>query len=262
MNNSRIEKLAFYSSSLNKEMNISIYLPECYSSESPLPVLYFLHGRNGDENIIFDIDIQSKADIMIKNKEISPMIIVCPNFENSRGLNSSLTYKETTDPFGRIINLGMYEDYFIKDIIPFIDKTFNTIPNHANRYIGGASAGGYIALHIAFRHKDLFSKIGGHMPALELILEDEDKPYFSDLAIWDAYDPLYIAKDLSSDSNFDIYLDASNKDEGEFYNGCARLHEILKEKKISSQNHIFPGHHNLEYINSNFEKYLKFYGSL
>ncbi|WP_297635992.1 alpha/beta hydrolase-fold protein [uncultured Clostridium sp.] len=262
MNKSKIEKLTFYSSSLKKEMNISIYLPECYNLKTPLPVLYFLHGRSGDENIIFDLNVQSKADIMIKNKEISPMIIVCPNFENSRGLNSSLICRKTVDPFGRTINLGMYEDYFIKDIIPFIDKTFNTIPNSDNRYIGGASAGGYIALHTAFRHKCLFSKIGGHMPALELILEDEDKLYFSDLATWNEYDPLYIAKDLSSDLNFKIYLDAGNEDEGEFYNGCAHLQEILKEKNINSQNHIFLGHHNLEYINSNFEKHLKFYGNL
>lgn len=34
------------------------------------------------------------------------------------------------------------------------------------RYIGGASAGGYTALHNAFRHQDKFSKVGGHMPAL------------------------------------------------------------------------------------------------
>ncbi|MBU3187785.1 hypothetical protein [Clostridium estertheticum] len=39
------------------------------------------------------------------------------------------------------------------------------------------------------------------------------------------------------------------------------MHEILKEKGINSQNHVFPGNHSAEYIQSNIEKYLKFYGS-
>lgn len=92
----------------------------------------------------------------------------------------------------RIINLGMYEDYFIKEIVPLTDKTFNTIKDRKGRYIGGISAGGYAALHNTFRHQHMFSKVGGHMPALELKLEDEDKPYYKDIGVWEKYDPQYI----------------------------------------------------------------------
>jgi len=53
----------------------------------------------------------------------------------------------------RIINLGMYEDYFMKEIVPLTDKTFNTIKDRKGRYIGGISAGGYAALHNTFRHQ-------------------------------------------------------------------------------------------------------------
>ncbi|EPZ58850.1 hypothetical protein H477_1603 [[Clostridium] sordellii ATCC 9714] len=38
------------------------------------------------------------------------------------------------------------------------------------------------------------------------------------------------------------------------------LHELLKEKGINSQNHIFSGNHSAKYIESNLEKYLEFYG--
>ncbi len=71
----------------------------------------------------------------------------------------------------------MYEDYFIKEIVPLTDKTFNTIKDRKGRYIEGVSAGGYVALHNIFRHQHMFSKIRGDMPALELRLEDENKPY-------------------------------------------------------------------------------------
>ena len=62
------------------------------------------------------------------------MIIVCPNIDNSRGINSSNEYKEIQGKYG-IVNLGLYEDYLIKEVIPFIDKNFNTVNDRKNRYI-------------------------------------------------------------------------------------------------------------------------------
>ncbi|AKN30225.1 esterase [Clostridium carboxidivorans P7] len=262
MNKSKVEKVNFYSNILNKEMSMLVYLPESYDIFTPLPVLYFLHGRSGNENIMLELNINIKADEMIKSGEIKPMIIVCPRIENSRGLNSSLICKEVSDSTdnNRSINLGMYEDYFIKEVVPTIDKTFNTIKDKKGRYVGGVSAGGYIALHNSLRHQYMFSKVGGHMPALELKLEDEDKPYFKDMEIWEKYDPINIARNNNISSHIAVYLDAGDRDEGKFYEGCSILHKILKEKGINSQNHVFSGNHSIKYIQSNIEKYLKFYG--
>ena len=262
MNKSKVEKVNFYSDALSKEMSMLVYLPRCYNNSTPLPVLYFLHGRSGDENIMFEMGINTKADQMIKDGEIKPMIIVCPRIENSRGVNSSLICKEVSDlgDNNRIINVGMYEDYFMKEIIFLTDKTFNTIKDRKGRYIGGASAGGYAALHNALRHQHMFLKVGGHMPALELELEDEDKLYFKDMGVWEKYDPIYVARNNNISFDIDVYLDAGDNDEGRFYEGCSILHKILKEKGINSQNHVFPGNHSAKYIQSNIEKYLKFYG--
>lgn len=262
MDKSKVENVNFYSKALAKEMGMLVYLPEGYDTAAPLPVLYFLHGRSGNENIMYAVDINSIADRMIKEGEIKPMIIVCPRIENSRGLNSSLIYKEIIDSVGNNgkINLGMYEDYFIKEIIPLTDKAYKTIKDRNGRYIGGASGGGYTALHNAFRHQDMFSKVGGHMPALELKLEDEDKPFYKDMSVWEKYDPIFIAENNYISTDLQVYLDAGDRDEGEFYEGCSNLHKILIEKGIYSQSTVFPGNHSVEYIKSNIEKYLKFYG--
>ena len=228
-------------------------------------ILYkdFLHGRSGNESIMYDLNINVKADEMIENGKIKPLVIVCPRIENSRGVNSSSISKEVLSPgnSGIIINVGMYEDYFIKEVIPLIDKEFNTIKTKEGRYIGGISAGGYAALHNSFRHQDLFSKVGGHMPAMELTLEEEDTPYFKDMSVWEKYDPITIAKNNEISKDIKVYLDAGNQDEGHFYEGCKVLQEILDKKQITSQNHIYEGHHNGEYIISNLEKYLEFYNS-
>ena len=103
-----IGKIKMHSGVLNKVMNISVYVPESYD-EVNLPVLYFLHGRSGNEEILEQLKINEVASKLIKEKKIKPIIIVCPNMENSRGINSSNEYKEIQGKYG-IVNLGLYED--------------------------------------------------------------------------------------------------------------------------------------------------------
>lgn len=262
MNQSRIEKIVLYSQFLGKEMPMNVFLPQNCSILKHLPVLYFLHGRSGNEDIIHFSGLANAANVLIDKNEIQPMIIVCPRMDNSRGLNSSRNYKEVFEKTNSLIlNLGMYEDYLIKEVIPFIDQNFKTLNNRNARFIGGASAGGYTALHNAFRHQDMFCKVGGHMPAIELELADEDKIYFSDIADWNEYDPLYIAQNMEINKSIKVYLDAGNNDEGKFYEGCSVLYNTLIEKNICCQNFVFDGNHSVEYIQSNIEKYLKFYAS-
>jgi len=261
MEKSKIERINLFSKLLDKEMSLLVYLPAYYEKLVPLPVLYFLHGRSGNENILLDAEINSTADRMLVNDEINPMIIVCPDIENSRGINSSNECLEVNDIYNRVINTGMYEDYLIREIIPLIDETYTTIKDRKGRFIGGASGGGYAALHNALRHQELFTKVGGHMPAIELTLEDEDLPYFQNLENWGKYDPITIAKNNNIALDLETFLDAGDNDEGGFYEGCSILNTILQEKGVNTQNYVFPGHHNLEYIKSNLERYLKFYGS-
>ncbi|HNW51739.1 MAG TPA: alpha/beta hydrolase-fold protein [Prolixibacteraceae bacterium] len=260
MSKSKTINQNFYSNLLGKEMAMTIFLPENIDIQQPLPVLYFLHGRSGDEDILFEAGISEKADQLISSGEIKPMMIVCPRIENSRGLNSSKECSEILNSENRIYNVGMYEDYLIKELVPFIDQSYHTIQDRKGRYIGGASAGGYAALHNAFRHQELFCKVGGHMPAIELTLEEEDKPHFKSKEDWEKYDPVHIAGSEDIRSDFQVYLDAGDKDEGRFYEGCSILNKILKEKGISVQNHLFKGHHNVEYLKTNIKAYLKFYG--
>ena len=99
------------------------------------------------------------------------------------------------------------------------------------------------------------------MPALELELQGEDKPYYENMDHWDKNNPITIARNNNISADLSVYLDAGDKDEGKFYEGCDTLHEVLKGKGVPSQNYIFPGNHSVEYIKSNIEHYLKFYGS-
>ena len=241
---------------LGKEMNLSVYCPDSHEKE-PLPVLYFLHGRTGNEQFIRQMEMDKTADKLIASGKVNPLIIVCPNMDNSRGINSSHVYREIKGKYG-VVHKGRYKDYLINEVIPFIDNTFHTIRNRDFRYIGGVSSGGYSALSIGFRHRELFSKIGGHMPAIDLSYADEDECYFADEAMWLENDPISIAGNVSF-NNMKVFLDDGKDDEGEFYYACEKLFRILEEKGVDVQNHLFEGHHNGEYITANMETYLCFY---
>ena len=242
---------------LGKEMNLSVYCPDVYEKES-LPVLYFLHGRTGNDHLIEQLEMDKTADALIALGEIKPFIIVCPNMDNSRGINSADIYHEVNGKYG-VVNKGRYEDYLLDEVIPFIDKNFQTIKDRSARYIGGVSSGGYTALNLGFRHQELFCKIGGHMPAVDLSYSDEDECYFADEVMWLRNDPVSIAESLSF-NGLKVFLDDGRDDEGQFYYACEKLFHILDLKGVDVQNHLFEGHHNVEYIVANLETYLRYYG--
>jgi len=139
-----------------------------------------------------------------------------------------------------------------------VDDTFATIQDRSARYIGGISSGGYTALSIGLRHPELFSKIGGHMPAVDLSYAEEDECYFEDEAMWLQYDPVSIARQ-SSFENMQVFLDDGKDDEGQFYRACGRLFRILQRNGADVQYHLFAGRHNGGYVLSNLDTYLRFY---
>ena len=241
---------------LGKMMNLSVYCPDGYE-KTALPVLFFLHGRTGDERMLQQLGMDAAADALIKAGEIKPLRIVCPNMDNSRGINSAEQYRELRGKHG-VVHKGRYEDYLLDELIPFVDSTFPTILDRSARYIGGISSGGYTALSIGLRHPELFSKVGGHMPAVDLSYAEEDERYFEDEAMWLQYDPISIASQ-SAFENMKIFLDDGKDDEGQFYRACEKLFRILQQNGADVQVHLFAGRHNGEYVLTNLDTYLRFY---
>ena len=53
-----------------------------------------------------------------------------------------------------------------KDLIPFIDKTFRTVPRRESRALAGLSMGGAQAMRIGLNHPELFASLGLFSPAI------------------------------------------------------------------------------------------------
>ncbi|QNU68094.1 esterase [Ruminiclostridium herbifermentans] len=256
----RFKKITISSVALQKEMRVNVYLPKEYSQNKKYPVLYLIHGYTGNEDSWFpDLQVERKADKLIENKEIEPLIIVSPQIDNSYGINSEVFSIENGIAPSHF-DKGMYEDYLYKELIPYIDANYSTIASKEGRYIGGLSMGGWVALHMAFTYTDMFSKVGGHSPAIFI-----DQYPGSAMAflyptekLRNERDPIRVAesKDLTS---LKVFLDCGDNDSYQFYEGCEQLNEILKSKGVDSQYHLSAGEHDGAYWEANVEKYLKFY---
>jgi S-formylglutathione hydrolase FrmB len=53
-----------------------------------------------------------------------------------------------------------YETYVTKELIGFIDNSFNTIKRREGRAVSGLSMGGHGALYLSIRHQDIFGASG------------------------------------------------------------------------------------------------------
>lgn len=255
-----VSKITFHSELLKKDMAFSIYLPAGYGG-ARYPTLYMIHGYSGNENGWFgDLDLDGAADTLIREKEIVPLIIVTPQMDNSYGLDSSETPIEYGTPPARSLNEGMYESYLCNELIPYVDSHYNTAAERESRYIGGLSMGGFISLHTAFLHTDLFSKVGGHSPAV--ILDDTpDVPFawvYPDEAARARRDPIYLAQSRDI-SMLKVYLDCGQDDYYRFYEGCRALSDQLEAHNVSYEYHLNKGKHDGDYWRSNAPGYLLFY---
>ena len=255
---SEVRHISLKSAYLCKHMAVKVYLPDEYKYGGKFPVLYFLHGRNGDESFLEKLNLAQLADYLISTSKIEPMIIVCPRMDNSRGLNSGeVAHQEASN--NNVIDIGRYEDYFIQEIIPYVDDNFNTIANQTGRYVGGASAGGFAAIHYGLKYPELFSKVGGHMPAVELVFDSSDLPYYGSEELFNLNNPFNFNNYNELHKTQSWYLDAGDKDEGGFDKSIEILNVLFLRQGINVECHISNGHHNLEYISENLGKYLIFY---
>ncbi len=255
----RFTKISFSSKALEKEMKINIYLPKGYSLKNKYPVLYLIHGYTGNEDAWFPgLKVEKKADELIDKKKIVPLIIVAPQIDNSYGINSAKNTSNQQLHF----NTGMYENYLYKELVPFIDKTYSTISSRKGRYIGGVSMGGWVALHMAFTHVDMFSKVGGHSPAIFLDgYTGAPVPFlYPTEKLRNERDPIRVAqnKDLTS---LKVYLDCGAQDSYRFFEGCDKLNKILQSKGVDSEYYFNQGKHDGAYWEANIEKYLTFYAA-
>jgi enterochelin esterase-like enzyme len=144
---------------------IDVYLPPTYKTHTGqnkrYPVLYLLHGSPGQAHDWFTAGkANQSADTLIELGKISELIMVLPDGNGQAGATS-----EWANSFDQ---RQLIESYVVNDVVKYIDAKYRTIPDAANRAIGGLSMGGFGAMNIAIRHPDIFGSVislGGYYHA-------------------------------------------------------------------------------------------------
>ncbi|MFD2673158.1 outer membrane protein assembly factor BamB family protein [Marinicrinis sediminis] len=257
-----VETATIYSEALGRNMQVEVYLPPEYDTEMQYPVLYMLYGYGGRKDSWFtNLGLDTAADELILSGEIEPMIIVSPDFANSFGVNADVK-KGVLRGHSSGADEGLFEDYLLTEMIPYMDKTYATEANKEGRYIGGASMGGFAAMHLAFRHPELFSRVGGHSTSLWYKdsgdLASQKNWLFPTEEEWEARDPLHLAE-TADIADLQLFIDVGK---GDLY--ASRNEELvrrLKAREIQVEWHLNPGGHSMTYWGDHVRDYLKFYGN-
>lgn len=137
----------------------NVYLPADYDPVrgEGYPVAYFLHGLGGDFES-FDGGIENFMDTLLARGELLPMIIIKidasePNLPGDDGEHrlGGTWYTDSTYPDG-----GLFEQYIVTELIPYVDSAYHTIADRNYRGVFGQSMGGYGSLYLGLKHPELF----------------------------------------------------------------------------------------------------------
>jgi len=211
----KIVRIENFKSDYVSPRNIDIWLPEGYNSGEKYSVVYMHDGQ-----MLFDSTQtwnkkEWQADEvfsrLITEKKTAPFIVVgiwntpdriteyFPNkiFEALEpGLQKQISEKYGN---GKTANGNNYLKFIVKELKPFIDKNYNTLPEMKNTVIAGSSMGGLISVYAIAEYPDIFGKAASISTAWLSFIEPN---YAMPAAIFQ-----YLANNLPLASEHKIYMD-------------------------------------------------------
>ena len=257
---------SFQSEILNRTIEYSVYLPENYSHKKVYPVLYLLHGVGGDETSWEKrFDLQHLADSLMGANALPEVVIVMPDGKKSYYIND---HKKQFP----------YEDFFVEELIPFIDSNYNTDKQKDNRGICGLSMGGFGATILPLKHPDIFGtsmNLSGAIRTSAQFIAVSPVKYHSYFAHvfgdslsgsdritehWKENSPYYILDSTNADTlkTINWYIDCGMQDY--LFPANKAFHELLLQYRIPHVYHMRLGEHSWSYWRKGFINAMVYWG--
>ncbi len=252
---------------LGKDVRYSVYLPADYeSSERKYPVVYLLHGYTDDNTGWLQFgEINRYADKAIADGTIPPMVIVMPNADSTWYINA-------------YDGKARYEDFFIKEFMPAIEKTYHIKAEKKYRGVAGLSMGGYGSLIYSLKYPELFAAAA---PLSAAVVDDDAITAMPDNSWAGTFGQLYgrdlKGKDRLSKAWYDnsvlklvagksaddlkkvrYWIDCGDDDF--LTKGNCLLHIALSEKRVPHEYRVRNGAHNWTYWRTGITDALQFIG--
>ena len=260
-----LENEVLQSRVLGKSVDYAVYLPPDYhSSQRSYPIVYLLHGYTDNHTGWTQFgEIAYLLDDAIAAREITPMIVVMPDAGVS-------WYVDNFDGSVR------YEEFFTKEFLPIVEKTYRTRNDRRYRGVAGLSMGGYGSLLYALKHPDLFSAAAPLSAALyteaDVLRQPQDR--------WEKIESVVYGPNLEGEARLTPHWRANNifeiiegktkeelsavrywfdiGDEDFLYRGNSELHILLRDKGIPHEFRVRDGGHTWTYWRTGIIPALKF----
>jgi len=263
----KVECASVASKILGNSVSYCVALPPGYeaSGNKRYPTFYFLHGLFEDERSWLDRGGEQIWESLTAQGDLTNFIVILPSGGRTFYVNSQ---------DGR----ERYEDFFIQELVPEIDRKYRTLARASERGIGGVSMGGYGALHLAMRHPDVFGSASAHSAALVPKFPDPlptegrwgfyarvlQEPFGSPLneSYFEANNPLTLAEHPERFAHLAIYFDCGDHDRYGFNQGAELLDQILSQKNFPHTFAIRPGGHGWDYLHDYLHFSLEFESKL
>ena len=260
----RAECRSIPSAILGHSVAYCVILPSNYDTDKAVsyPVLYFLHGLGGNEQLLLNSGGMDLIQDLRDQKKIGEFLVVTPNGGRTFYINSR---------DGKV----RYEDFLVREFIPYIESHYRIRAGRKTRGITGVSMGGYGSLHLALRHPNLFGAVSAHSPAL---IEKLPKMQGSsqqattvamilggafgspiDPAFWERESPFTIVSSGPRPTGLQIYFDCGTDDEYGFNRGAQQFHDLLETRGIPNEFHLYPGGHDWSYFADHLPASLAFH---
>ena len=239
-----------------------VLLPPSYDTDKTrrYPVLYFLHGLGDNEQMFVHSGGMNLVEDLWENHSIGEFLIVTPQGGTSFYINSQDGQRR-------------YEDFLLQEFLPEMEKRYRAETGRGTRGVAGISMGGYGALHLAFRHPQLFAAVAVHSAALLSKLpsvQAQQSPQIAGLerilanafgspfnaAYWNQNDPLRIVRTANL-AGLKIYFDCGSADDYGFEVGAEALDKQLTLRHVPHEFHLYPGGHDWEYFAEHLPESLK-----
>jgi len=248
---SKVECSTLNSSILAREVPYCVMLPPSYAQGNArrYPVAYYLHGLGDNEQSLVNLGGWAIYDRLLSEKKIGEFVVAAPAGYTSFYINSR---------DGKL----RYEDFFLREFMPAMEKKYRIGTSRRERGIMGISMGGFGAMHYAFKYPEMFAAVSANMPALIEHLPREFSHDWQrelmgaifgnppDTAFYEKNSPSHLAGavSLSALKRMAIYLDCGAQDRYGFNVGTVAMDKLLTQRGVPHEGHIYPGGHDWTFV--------------
>lgn len=226
----KLDQVANFKSEFVNPRNVSIWLPQGYSTEKHYPVLYMHDGQ-----MLFDATttwnkqewgVDEVSSALILQNKVRPFIVVgVDNIAEERFYNycpqkilnylpqeeTLLTSQDGNAPYleKERFDADNYLRFLVQEVKPYIDSHYATLPDAENTFVMGSSMGGLISLYAICEYPKVFggaAALSTHTPIIVgegMAKENTDR--------WAKAFRTYLENHLPEANSHRIYMDYGDK---------------------------------------------------